>query len=173
MTSRFALHLSAHQVRVVYLAVGYHLARPGSEIDPDTLQEYEHGLRELPPVLGPLLEREEATLSLTPFQLLRLDTALLSIINELKSYPLLDMVAGESGRPRSLAPGFDDLLKRLFPRVAEEPDYAVELAQDALHLHRQLRPHLERARELVAQEREEATRSRQRPRWQFWRKGGP
>ncbi len=149
MTSRFALHLSGRQLRVIYLAVGYHLARPGSEIDPHTLQEYPHGLRELPPVLEPLLEREEGTLYLTPFQLLRLDTALLSIINELKSYPLLDTVAGTSGRPRSLAPGFDDLLKRLFPQVAEEPDYALELAQEALHLHRQLRPHVQRARQAL------------------------
>ncbi|MCS7276005.1 MAG: hypothetical protein NZ695_03185 [Dehalococcoidia bacterium] len=170
MTSRFALNLSAQQLRVVYLAVGYHLARPGSEIDPDTLQEYEHGLRELPPVLEPLLEREEASIVLSPFQLLRLDTALLSIINELKSYPLLDTVAGASGRPRSLAPGFDDLLKRLFPRVAEEPDYTLELAEEALRLHRGLRPHLQRARELVAREREEASRRPRRRRWQFWRR---
>jgi hypothetical protein len=164
----FALHLSEQQVRVVYLAVGYHLARPGSEIDPDTLQEYEHGLRELPPTLEPLLGQEEASLVLTPFQLLRLDTALLSIINELKSYPLLDTVAGASGRPRSLAPGFDDLLKRLFPQVAREPEYALTVAEEALHLHRGLRPHLQRARELLSQG-QQARRRRQLP-WPFRRR---
>ncbi|HXG42684.1 MAG TPA: hypothetical protein VNL95_08175 [Dehalococcoidia bacterium] len=168
MTPRFALQLSGQQVRVVYLAVGYHLARPGSEIDPDTLQEYEHGLRELPRILEPLLGREEASIVLTPFQLLRLDTALLSIINELKSYPLLDTVAGASGRPRSLAPGFDDLLRHLFPQVAQEPEYALVVAEEALHLHRGLRPHLQRARELLAQG-QQATERRRRP-WQFWRR---
>ncbi len=171
MPVSFALHLSEQQVRVVYLAVGYHLARPGSEIDPDTLQEYKHGLRELPPALEQLLGQEEASLALTPLQLLRLDTALLSIINELKSYPLLDTVAGTSGRPRSLAPGFDELLQRLFPQVAQEPEYALTVAEEALHLHRGLRPHLERARELLSAEGEK--RSPQRPRWQFWRRHTP
>ena len=39
MTTRFSLRLPNHQARLVALAVFYHLARPGSEIDPDTLAD--------------------------------------------------------------------------------------------------------------------------------------
>ena len=49
--TRFALRLPQHQARLVALAIAYHLSRPGSELDPDTLSDYTHGLRELQPVI--------------------------------------------------------------------------------------------------------------------------
>jgi hypothetical protein len=170
--TRFSMALPQRQARIVYLALRYHLARPGSEVDPETLQEYARGLAEVRPHLEAQLEAEEATLELTPFQLIRLDTALLSIINELKTYPLLDTMAGGSQRPRSLAPGFDELLRRLFPQVAEDASSALDVAEEALMLHRALRAHVARARELLDQEREERERTarRSRRRWQFWRR---
>jgi len=143
----FLLRLPRLHLRLVYLAVCYHLARPGAELDPQTMEEHAEGLRRLRPALESLLEREEAEVVITPYQLLRLDTALLSIVNELKSYPLMDAVAGATSRPRSLAPGFDHLLRRLFPEVAQDPDYAWELAREAVMVHRQLRPHVRRARQ--------------------------
>jgi hypothetical protein len=44
VTARFSLRLPQRQARLVALAVAYHLARPGSELDRDTMREYEHGL---------------------------------------------------------------------------------------------------------------------------------
>ena len=55
MTSRFALRLPQRQARLVSLAVHYHLARPGAELDPDTMSPYPHGLGELPSALDPRL----------------------------------------------------------------------------------------------------------------------
>ena len=56
MTARFSLRLPQRQARLVALAVAYHLARPGAELDRETLQEYEHGLAEVPAALDPQLD---------------------------------------------------------------------------------------------------------------------
>src|SRR3990172_7910555 len=116
--TRFALQLPQHQARLVALAVSYHLSRPGSEIDPDTLSEYPHGLSEVLPVIDTQLEAEMAVLDITPLQAVLLSTALSSVISELKIYSMLDTMSGGSARPRSTATGFDSRLRALFPEVA-------------------------------------------------------
>ncbi len=168
MTTRFALRLPRHQARLVALAVRYHLARPGAELDPATMRDYAHGLAELPAALDPQLDAEAATVDLTPLQVTLLATALSSVLNELKMYSVFDTMSAGSGRPRSTAPGFDEALRSLFPRVAGEPAYASELAEEMVVLRRQLP--LERARSLLAGERDAATARGGRKRWQFWRR---
>ncbi len=116
--TRFSLRLPQRQARMVALAVAYHLARPGSELDRETMRDYEHGLAELPSLLEPQLDAETATLELLPLQLTLLATALSSVLNELKMYSVFDTMAGDSGRPRSTAAGFDEKLRALFPEVA-------------------------------------------------------
>jgi hypothetical protein len=171
MTTRFALRLPQRQARLVALAIFYHLQRPGSEIDPDTLSEYRHGLREVLPVLGEQLGEESATLELSPLQVRLLSSAFSSVISELKMYSLFDTMSGSSQRPRSTAPGFDDRLRSLFPEVAGDPSYASQLAQDMTMLRRELPS--ERARELLEEERRQALAARSRRRfWQFWKRGG-
>ncbi len=166
---RFALRLPQHQARLVALAVSHHLARPGAELDADTRVEYVHGLAELPPLLDPQLDAEEATLELRPLQVSLLSSALASVISELKMYSILDTMAGASARPRSTAAGFDDRLCSLFPQVAGDSAYASQLAEDTIMLRRLLPA--ARAQELLAEEREatrEAARAG-RP-WQFWKR---
>ena len=173
--TRFALRLPQRQARLVALAVAYHLARPGSELDHESMREYEHGLAEVPAVLEPQLEAEAATLEVQPFQVTLLSSALSSVVNELKMYSVFDTMAGGSGRPRSTAPGFDDRLRSLFPEVAADPAAASDLAGEATMLRRQLP--LARAREALEEadarrERraaEEKKRRRRRP-WQFWKR---
>lgn len=170
MTVRFSLRLPQQQARLVALAVAYHLARPGSELDPDTMAEYEHGLAEVPPALEPQLGAEAASIELNPLQIALLSTALSSVISELKMYSVFDTMAGESARPRSTAPGFDDRLRVLFPQVAADPSYASQLAEDAMMLRRQLPSG--RAREILEEERraaEEGQRGRKRG-WRFWKR---
>ncbi len=170
MTTRFHLALPRQQARLVALAVHYHLARPGAEIDPGTLAEYAHGLAEVAPVLDPQLDAESASLDITPLQATLLSTALSSVISELKMYSTFDTLSGASGRPRSTASGFDDRLRALFPEVIGDPAYASHLAEEMTMLRRQLPT--ARARELLAEERRaarEAARSRRKP-WQFWKK---
>ena len=169
MTMRFSLRLPQRQARMVALAVAYHLARPGSELDRETMREYEHGLAEVPGVLEPQLEAEAASLELLPLQISLLATALSSVVNELKMYSTFDTMAGESARPRSTAPGFDDRLRALFPEVAEDPACASDLAGEMTMLRRELP--LGRAQEALEEERRAAGEERSRgKRWQFWKR---
>jgi hypothetical protein len=138
MTSQFALRLPNHQARLVALAISYHLARPGSEINPDTLSEYEHGLAEVLPAIDSQLDADSATIEITPLQAVLLSGAFSAVISELKMYSTLDTMAGASNRPRSTAPGFDDRLRTLFPEVAGDPAYASRLAEDMTLLRRQV-----------------------------------
>ncbi len=165
--TRFSLRLPQRQARLVALAVAYHLARPGSELDRDTIREYEHGLSEVPQALDPQLDAQEATLELGPLQVTLLSAALSSVVNELKTYAMLDITPG--GRPRSAAPGFDDKLRSLFPEVAADAPAASDLAGEAAILRRQLP--LARARELLEEQRtaDQKQRARKKP-WQFWKR---
>ena len=155
---------------MVALAVAYHLARPGSELDRETLQEYEHGLAEVPAALEAQLDAESVTLELSSLQVTLLATAMSSVVSELKMYSVFDTMAGESGRPRSTAAGFDERLCALFPEVAGEPAAADALAGEMTLLRRELP--LGRARELVeddqrlAEERAQAGKKR----WRFWKR---
>lgn len=169
MTTRFALRLPNHQARLLALAVSYHLSRPGSEIDHETLTEYPHGLREIAPEIEAQLDADSAALELNPLQMVLLSAAFSSVISELKMYSTLDALAGPSPRPRSTAPGFDDRLRTLFPEIAGDPSYAARLAEDMTMLRRQLPS--ARARQIIEEQRQAAlaARSRRRP-WQFWRR---
>ncbi len=151
------------------LVVSYHLSRPGSEIDPDTLSEYKHGLREMLPVIGEQIEAEVSDLELTPLQVRLLSSAFSAVIGELKMYSLFDTMSGNSGRPRSTAPGFDDRLRTLFPEVTGDAYHASQLAEDMTMLRRELPS--ARARELLEEERNEAqaARAAKKP-WQFWKR---
>jgi hypothetical protein len=166
----FTVRLAQHQARLVALAVGYHLARPGSEIDRDSMREYEHGLSEVLPVIDGQIEEEAATVDLNPVQAVLLSTAFSSVLSELKMYSLFDSMAGDSRRPRSTASGFDDRLRWLFPEIAGDPGYAMVLAEDMAMLRRDLP--FGRAREVLDEHRraaEEARRKRGKW-WQVWKR---
>ena len=167
--TRFALRLPRHQARLVALAISYHLSRPGSEIDPETLSEYRHGLGELRPELDSQLDGDSAVVELSPLQTTLLATSLSSVASELKMYSVFDTMAGGSRRPRSTAPGFDERLRTLFPEVAGDSAYASQLAEDIIMLRRELP--LGRAQEVIKEEREAAAARRARKGWwQFWRR---
>jgi hypothetical protein len=167
--NRFAVRLPQHQARLVALAVSYHLSRPGSEIDPETLSDYRHGLSELRPALDSQLGGDSVVLDLSPLQTTLLATALSSVVSELKMYSVFDTMAGQSRRPRSSAPGFDERLRSLFPGVAGDPAYASQLAGDMIMLRRELP--LGRAKEVIREEREAAASMRARKKWwQFWKR---
>ena len=167
--TRFGLRLPQHQARIVALAIAYHLSRPGSELDPDTLSDYRHGLRELQSVIDAQVESEAATLELMPLQAVLLSTALSSVVSELKMYSVFDTMSGASRRPRSTAPGFDDRLRSLFPEIAGDAEYASQLAEDVTMLRRELPS--ARAREVIAEEKRAAEEARSRKRWwQVWKR---
>jgi len=168
--TRFGLRLPKQQTRLVALAVSYHLSRPGAELNPDTLSEYEHGLAALLPVIDEQIEHDAAVVEVDPLQAVLLTTAMSSVISELKMYSVFDTMSEGSRRPRSTATGFDDRLRTLFPEIAGDSSYATVLAEQMTMLRREIPS--ARAREILEEERQSALAAKPRKkRWQFW-KGG-
>jgi hypothetical protein len=167
--TRFGLRIPNHQARLVALAISYHLSRPGAELNPDTLTDYEHGLAELLPIIDEQLDQDTAAIEVEPLQAVLLTTALSSVICELKMYSVFDTMSEGSRRPRSTATGFDDRLRTLFPEIAGDPSYAIILAGEMTMLRREI-PSL-RAREIIEEERQAALAAKsQKKRWQFWKR---
>jgi hypothetical protein len=161
------LHLQPTQARLVFLALAYHLARPGSELDPETKMPVQHGLAEVSSALQPQLRQAAASITLSAHQLERLGSAVLGAINELKVYPMLEpRPPEEGGGRRSTIPGFDRTLRHLFPKVEEDSDEATALIEPLMALKRRLDGALRQA----AEEQRRPAPSRRRRWWQFWRR---
>jgi hypothetical protein len=126
------VQLANLDARLVYLALRYHLARPGSELDPDTKQLAAGGLGEVERTLESQLQQAVATIDLSDFQRGRLISAIAGALNEVKTYAMLD-----AGRT-STVPGFVAVLRQLFPEVADDPDEATQLAAHFMTLRRRL-----------------------------------
>jgi hypothetical protein len=165
------LQLANEDARIVALAIAYHLGRPGSETDPDTLQRHDLGLASVRTALAPYVDQARVELEVTPYQLHRIDEALLGTTNELKQY--------EMAQRRSTVPGFVDTLGRLFPELATDVTRAgdadvsaLDLVERVVMLRRRLSSTVREAEAALAAEREAAAASeRAAPRWwQFWRR---
>jgi hypothetical protein len=153
------VQLANLDARLTFLALQYHLARPGSELDPETKQPGTEGLRPVAEALEPQLDRAVAAIEVSERQRERLLSAISGAINELKAFPLM----AESGR--STVPAFDAALRRLFPEVTEDPDEATQLAGHLLAVRRRL--------EQVKLAPEDGSSLPQTRRWwQLWRRGG-
>ncbi len=160
------LRLEPAQARLVFLALTYHLARPGSELDPETKMPVQHGLAEVSSALEPQLRQAVASITLSAHQLERLGTAVLGAINELKVYPMLEpRPPEEGGGRRTTVPGFDPTLRHLFPEVEGDADAATALIEPLMTLKRRLDGALRQADE-------EGRGVASRRRWQVWRQGG-
>ena len=166
----YALTLPQHEARLAFLAVLYHVARPGSEIDRDTLTIVQHGLAEIVPQLEEQINANSARLELSAYQLTRLSEAMLGAINELKAYPMMDAMSGASGRPRSIAVGFDEAMRRLFPPAALDANYATHLAEDMLMLWRRMESGVEQAERALDAQRRNQEATRRKGLWPFGRR---
>lgn len=134
------LSFRREEAKLIYLAIAYHLGRPGSELDPTTKLPVEHGLAEVGQALQPQLQADNASFQLTDEnQVTRLQSAMHGTISELKAYPMLELRLMDDGTGRrSTVPGFDSTLRHLFPDVEEEPEVALDLAGHMLVLRRSL-----------------------------------
>jgi len=133
------LSLRQEDAKLVYLAVAYHLGRPGSELDPITKQPIEHGLAETARVLQPQLQNATSTITLDDTQLSKLASGMLGAITELKAYPMLELrTREEGGGRRSTVPGFDNSLRHLFPDIDDDAYNSLDLAEQMLMLKRKL-----------------------------------
>ncbi len=126
-----ALKLTHDEPKLVFLALVYHLGRPGSELDPATRLPVERGLREVKLELGNHLLDESAVIELDSSQLRRLLSAIYGCVNELRVYHM------RSGA-ESTVERFTATVRDLFPDIAEEPDRALDVAESMMMLHRRL-----------------------------------
>ena len=147
------LSLNSDATRLIALAVVYHLGRPGSELDPTTLQRHEIGLGPLQQTIEDHLPNTEMSLEISSYQLSRLGEALHGTINELKQYELSE--------GRSVIPGFAEAIVRLFPAHVNEQGGTLDLASQAVLLRRQLSKAISEAIQ---------TENPKLPWWQFWRR---
>jgi len=159
------LQLRQEDAKLAFLAIAYHLGRPGSELDPITKQPVEHGLAEVAQALQPQLRLAVATVSLRTGQLRRLLSGMLGSVTELKAYPMLGLRTDGSGR-RSTVPGFDGSLQHLLPEVVDDPALALDVAERMLTLKRRI-DHETAA--LEEKDEEQPASPRRRAWWPFGR----
>jgi hypothetical protein len=132
------LQLRSEDAKLVFLAVAYHLGRPGSELDPLTKMPVERGLAEVASTLQPQLRMAVASVTLRQNQAQRLLSAMLGSITELKAYAMLGAGTHDEPGHRSTVPGFDSSLRHLFPEVEENAEEPLDLAERVLLLRRRI-----------------------------------
>jgi hypothetical protein len=127
----FALKLTHDEPKLVYLALVYHLGRPGSELDPETKQLDPQGLRGVKTALGNELNADSAVIELDERQYRRLLSAIYGCVTELRGHHLRD------GAP-STVERFSETARALFPEIAGDPAAALDVAEAMVMLHRRL-----------------------------------
>ena len=161
------LQLRQEDAKLVFLAIAYHLGRPGSELDPITKQPVEHGLAEVMRELQPQMRMAVARIGLRDTQFKRLLSGMLGSITELKAYPMLDLRADPNGEGRrSSVAGFDRTLLHLYPQVEEDAEITIEVAEHMLMLKRKLD---ERMATLPPEEPEVEEKGKKKGWWPFGR----
>ena len=135
-----ALKLTPEEPRLVYLALVYHLGRPGSELDAATRLPVEHGLREVKLALGNDLESDAAVIELDDWQYGRLLSALKGCLTELRVYHM------RVGAP-STVERWTEVAESLFPPLTRDPEAALDLAESMMMLQRRMERAVRRAME--------------------------
>jgi hypothetical protein len=134
-----ALKLTHDEPRLVYLALVYHLGRPGSELDPVTKQPLEHGgLREVKTALGNDVAAESAIVELDEEQYRKLLSAIYGSVNELRVHHMRDGAESTVAR-------FTETARTLFPEIAGDPSAALDVAEAMMMLHRRMERAVTRA----------------------------
>jgi hypothetical protein len=154
------IQLSNEDARLTYLAIQYHLSRPGSELDQESGKPAASGLRETASALEPQLELAVASVELDAAQQQRLHSAIGGTINELKATPILE--AGGRGT----MPAFTETLNRLYPEVAQDPEESMALAGHMLQLRRRFAA---QSAADSAMDTGDPSGPENRPWWRFWR----
>ena len=151
------IKLSNEDARLTYLALQYHLARPGSELNQATPGSEPGGLSEATAALEPQLKSGVAMIELNGAQQRRLLSAISGAITELKATPLQDALG------RGTMPAFTDALRRLFPGVSKDPEAVVALSGRMLQLRRRVE-----GQSVV--DKTNGSSTDRSPLWQFWKR---
>lgn len=158
-----ALKLTHDEPRLVYLALVYHLGRPGSELDPVTKMPLpeQRGMRRLKVALGGEVERDEAIIELDDEQYRKLLSAIYGCVNELRVYHM-------RGGAESTVARFTETARSLFPALSEDPEAALDVAEAMMMLHRRIERAVQRAN-AAARMPEEGAQAPGPRRWRFRR----
>jgi hypothetical protein len=126
-----ALKLTHDEPRLVYLALVYHLGRPGSELDPVTKQPVEHGLRDVKTALGNDVASESAIIELDDAQYRKLLSAIYGSVNELRVHHMRNGAESTVAR-------FTETARTLFPEITHDASAALDIAEAMMMLHRRM-----------------------------------
>jgi hypothetical protein len=126
-----ALKLTHDEPRLVYLALVYHLGRPGSELDVATKMPGDHGLRDVKVALGSELTSDSAIIEVDEGQSQKLLSAIYGCVTELRGHHM------RGGAPSTVA-RFTETALELFPQIRSEPEEALTIAQAMVMLHRRM-----------------------------------
>ena len=126
-----ALRLTHDEPRLVYLALVYHLGRPGSELDPGTKAPAARGLREVKTSLGNDVARESAIIELDDDQYRKLLSAIYGCVTELRVQHMRDGAESTVAR-------FSETAATLFPELRGDPGVALDIAEAMMMLHRRM-----------------------------------
>lgn len=157
------LQFRNEDARFVYLATLVHLGRPGSELDPVTLQRHDLGLQAIHDAVLPRLNQAVVEVEASPYQVVRLGEALLGCGNELKQFAL--------SQGRSMIPRFGDAVHELYPETVDDPSVAMDLVQHPVMLRNRMAQALEAAQaeiDRAIEDRRAEERSKRRW-WQVWK----
>lgn len=157
------LQFRNEDARIVYLATIFHLGRPGSEIDPATLQRHDLGLQSIHDYVIPRLNQAVVEVEASPYQIVRLGEALLGCGNELKQFALAE--------GRSMVPRFADSVREMFPETAEEPSAAMDLVQLPVMLRNRMAQAVQDAQAEIDRAVEDHERQQREEKrwWQVWK----
>ena len=159
------LQLQNADARIAYLGIVYHLGRPGSEIDPETMREHRASLDTVKAAIREQLDNAVITIEVAPWQVQRLGQALLGASNELRQYGMSE--------GRSVVPGFSETMAEFWPESVEDPSIASDLVQHAVMLRRRLDVVIGEAEAEMAAAAAAAEAERQARRgrwWQVWKR---
>ncbi|HZP58532.1 MAG TPA: hypothetical protein VFC53_13430 [Dehalococcoidia bacterium] len=157
-----ALRLTHDEPRLVYLALVYHLGRPGSELDPATVAPSEHGLRSVKVALERDLAADDAVIELDEEQYRKLLSAIYGSVNELRVHHM-------RGGGASTVERFSETARSLFPDLAQDPARALDVAEAMIMLHRRIERAVARAAEAAGEEPSASATGTKRGRWPFRR----
>ena len=157
------LQFRNEDARIVYLATLFHLGRPGSELDPVTLQRHDLGLQAIHDYVLPRLDQAVVEVEASPYQVVRLGEALLGCGNELKQFAL--------SQGNSMVPRFADTVRELYPDTADEPAIAMDIVQHPVMLRNRMAQAVAAAQAQIerAVEEEQARRRAEKRWWQVWK----
>ena len=149
---------------MLYLALLYHLARPGSEIDPETSKTHVAALAPVMHFLTSVINEPIIELSCLPKQVERIDTALSGLSNELRQFVLSSS---------SVVPNFENTLIKFWPDVISDSNKLEEIMMLTMMTRRKLEVFFIQAEQELEHEKlllEQERLSQRSQWWKIWKK---